>query len=231
MRLTALWVGLLVMGAAVLVGPVATFADERGWNKPKHKDSDAATVYEVAEWGRIVAWHDYKRRQATATLVGVIEAGVTLCPKKLKVSFCNLTILASDDVSLTTGRGPVEGDFWIVTQLDNDVDGPEGIILEGRLFDGTIDLSPTLQEIPLGFLAGRWEARGTRGGPLEGYKAKGDVSGTFQLPFEVMIGPDKVAFYMVNPTDPFPQCCEVVLPMETSLSVPTVRLELTLRSR
>ena len=170
----------------------------------------------------------FRRRQATATLVGEIEAGVTICPKKLiKGDSCKLVILASDDISLKTGRGPVQGDFWIVTQLDNNVDGPEGIILEGKLFDGTIDLSRALfEDVPIGLLKGRWEARGTKGGPLEGYKANGDVTGTFQLPF--VIPPSTVAFYLVNLNDPGPGCCAPVLPSEESLGIPTVRLELSL---
>ncbi|MGH7333490.1 MAG: hypothetical protein ACREKS_12265 [Candidatus Rokuibacteriota bacterium] len=229
MRVIVLWVGLLVVGAAAVLGPVAALADESGRHKPKPPtDSDAAIVYEVAEWGMFVPSKEpFRRRQATATLVGEIEAGVTICPKTLPNGKpCKLVILASDDISLKTGHGPVEGDFWVVTQLDNDVDGPEGIILAGKLFDATIDLSPVFQGVPLGSLSGRWEAKGTKGGLLEGYRASGDVTGVFRLPFAIMEVPG--AFYLVKPGDPFPGCCQAVKPIEESLGVPTVRLELSL---
>jgi hypothetical protein len=230
MRLTAVWASLLVVGAAALLGPVTALADDKGGHKPKpSKDPDAAIVYEVAEWGMFVPRKEPRRRQATATLVGTVEVGATICPKKLEVPFCDLVILASDDISLITGRGPVEGDFWVVVQLElNSVDGPEGIILEGKLFDATIDLGPALfQQVPIGFLSGQWEAKGTKGGPLDGWKGNGEVRGTFQLPFEVkdLFPPS----YMVDPAlFPEPACCEPVLPAETSLGVPTVRLELSL---
>ncbi len=101
MRLCALWISLLVAGSAALLNPVTAFADEKGWHKPEpDRDSDAATVYEVAEWGMFIGSNPPQRRQATSTLVGTVEAGVTICPKKLKVRFCDLVILASDDISL-----------------------------------------------------------------------------------------------------------------------------------
>jgi hypothetical protein len=130
-------------------------------------------------------------------------------------------------ISLATGRGPVQGDFWVVTQLDNNVDSPEGIILVGRLFDGTIDLSPAIFEnVPLGLLSGRWEAAGTPGGPLDGSSTSGEVRGTFQLPFT--IPPFRIPLYLVNPDDPGRGCCQPVLPREFSLGDPTVRLKLFL---
>lgn len=238
MRLTALWTSLLVMGAAGLLGPATAFADERGGPTPQpEKISDPATVYEVAEWGNwvppFVAPDERRGRQATATLVGMVAAGDTICPKKLiKGQFCDLVILASDDIRLATGRGPVKGDFWVVKQLEEgdsgSADGPEGIILEGKLFDGTVDLGPAFGGVPIGFLVGRWEAKGKNGGPLDGYKASGEVRGTFLLPFVAPpLFPDP--HYMVNPAlFPNPACCELVLPAEYSLGVSTVRLELSL---
>jgi hypothetical protein len=237
MRLSALCVSLLVVGSAALLNPVTAVADERGGHRPRPDgDPDLAIVYEVAEWGSFVPPFappdERRRRKATATLVGTVEAGSTFCPKKLNAPFCYLTILASNDISLTSGRGPVEGDFWVVMQLDNPVDGAEGVILKGTLFNGRVDLSPTLQSpipIPVGFLSGQWEVKGVREGPLEGYDAGGTVQGTFQLPFVFPpLFPDPS--YVISPTAfPGPGCCEAVLPTEFSLGIPTVRLELFLR--
>ena len=245
MRLCALWVSLLVVGSAALVDPVTAFADMRGWHKPKpgwhkpkpNKDPDLAIVYEVAEWGTFIPpfapENERRRRKATATLVGTVEAGSTICPKKLNVAFCSLTILAFDNISLATGRGPVEGDFFVVMQLDNPVDGAEGIILKGTLFNATIDLSPTLESpiaVPLGYLSGRWEAKGVREGPLEGYEVGGKVEGTFQLPFVFPpLFPNPT--YVINRAAfPGSGCCEEVdNPTEFSLGIPTVRLEIFLR--
>jgi len=236
MRLTAFWVSLLVVGTAALLGPVNAVADERGWHKPKPpKDPDAATAYEVAEWGffvpSFVPPDERRRRKATATLVGTVEAGATICPKKLNRPRCSLVILASNDIKLSTGRGPVEGDFWVVIDLDNPVDGPEGIVLEGRLFDATIDLSPALSPtapIPIGTLTGRWEAKGAKGSPIDDHKVKGVVSGMFQLPFVIPGVIDDPSYVVVPALFPGDGCCQAIQPDEISLGAFTVRLELSL---
>jgi hypothetical protein len=208
---------LLLSCAAVL----ATLGSAAGQN---------AVVYEVTEQMKIK-----KRdpaRVATAALMGSVNPGPSLCPEwlvaALQLTRCAIAVTASDSISLATGQGPVHGKFSILIPGDNPVDGPELVIAEGSL-RGTIDLSPALIGsngilIPLGTIAAEWSARGRRGGPLEGLRAEGKLTGTFRLPF---LDPVLGAAYMLNPfTFPAPGSAVAVASDELSLGVPTVRLEL-----
>lgn len=202
---------LLFLPMALAVAPVLAAAAD-------------ATLYEVTEnmklkGGKVV------HRVATAALMGAVDAGNSLCPGWLAVAKCAITATASNNVSLATGKGPVEGTFAVVVQDNNQTDGPEFVILRGRL-SGNIDLSQAIlfaatngeYGAPIGFLDGQWSAKGEKGGPLKGVKAHGTLTGTFRLPFEY---PPYGAVYWGG-AGLVPVQAE-----ELSLGVPTVRLEVS----
>ena len=192
--------------------------------QPEGIRADAnAVLYEVTENLKLkplAAGH----RVATSALMGTVNAGTALCPDwlafYLSVTKCALTAVASDNVSLATGKGPVWGEFAVVIQDTNTTDGSELVILRGSL-QGRIDLSPAvLGGVPLGTITGRWSARGVDGGPLGGVHVRGTFEGTFRLPF----AHSEPAFYLgMGNSPPVPV---LVAPSERSLGVPTVRLEL-----
>lgn len=189
-----------------------------------------AVLYEVTEQMKVKRHETV--RAATAVLMGSISPGSSVCPdslvEALQVASCAIAVTAGDKIDLATGLGPVRGTFSILIPGDNPVDGPELVVAEGSL-RGTIDLSPALVGsngilIPLGTIAAEWSARGSRGGPLDGLRADGTLTGTFRLPF---LDPVLGAAYMLNPfTYPAPGSAVAVTNDELSLGVPTVRLEL-----
>jgi hypothetical protein len=163
-------------------------------------------------------------RQATAALAGDVTLGTILCPAWLPMVFqglteCGIAAFATDNIDLSTGRGPVNGKFKVTVQGDNPVDGPELVIVRGTL-SGFVDLSPALLNgVPLGSLRGQWSAAGTEGGPLQGRQFGGTVTGTFRLPFRVGVsGP----FYLSDRGELID-----LLSRDHSRDVPTVKLELT----
>jgi hypothetical protein len=80
----------------------------------------------------------------------------------------------SDNISLTTGLGTLQGHFSTVIQGDNPVDGPEAVVLKGQ-FQGQMDFSPAiLHQIPFGTVTGKVTAHGS------GTSA---FTGVFRLPF------------------------------------------------
>jgi hypothetical protein len=189
-----------------------------------------AVLYEVTEQMKLKRSDTV--RAATASLMGAISAGNSLCPDwlvaALKVGGCAISATASDTINLATGQGPVKGRFSILIPGDNPVDGPELVIAEGSL-QGMIDLSPAVVgwngvRVPLGTITGEWSARGSRGGPLEGLRTEGTLTGTFRLPFA---DPWLGAAYMLNPyAYPAEGAAMGITKDELSLGVPTVRLEL-----
>jgi len=189
------------------------------------------------------------QRVATAVLSGTVAVGTSVCPPEIalawNVKYCVLTAIATDNINIKTGKGPVEGTFRVLIQADNPVDGPELVVLEGRLH-GQIDLSPALlgkdgipqtgDEVPLGTLEnGRWSASGVAAGPLDGLSVDGTLTGTFRLPFVVGIpkGCEKTATCQgfskplyLTATGPVEVAWN-----ERSLGVPTVKLEITFRDK
>ena len=190
-----------------------------------------ATLYEVTETMKLRGRGPENRtRSATAALSGTIQSGTTLCPAELAaylgIPKCSVVAIASDHVNLQSGKGPVKGSFAVVIQGDNKVDGDELVIARGTL-RGRIDLLAAIHlGLPLGGLEGKWWAEGERGGPLDGLKVYGRVSGVFRLPF--MYGVPVYLFDDVAtpPCEPayWPVC--PVKGNERSLDVPTVRLDL-----
>lgn len=189
--------------------------------------AQTAVLYEVTETMKVSSLQKGVYRSASAALFGWVAAGSSICPtwlvQALGQTHCHITARAQDNVNLATGLGPVSGRFQIVIAGDNDVDGPELVILEGRL-NGTVDLSPVLNQVPLGSIYGKWKAEGTRGGVLAGVEVKGTFTGTFRLPFVSPLDPTKTPLYLLDPAT------QQVVPVQAyqySLGVPTVMLEIT----
>jgi hypothetical protein len=87
-------------------------------------------------------------RGAESSLQGIAKLGTVLCPSALlvtspKAEACTVTVRGRNLVSLTTGKGPINGEFAIVIQLDNQLDSPELPVVLGE-FEGTIDFAPAL---------------------------------------------------------------------------------------
>jgi hypothetical protein len=212
-RIPLILAGLLVSCASLLLTPCLA----AGQN---------AVLYEVTEQMKV------KRRDtvrvATAALMGSLGEDTSLCPDwlvtALQVPRCSIAATATDRIDLSTGQGPVSARFFVLIPGDNPVDGSELVIAEGSLH-GTIDLSPAVVGIdgvlvPLGALTAVWSARGSRGGPLDGLRTEGTVTGTFRLPF---VAPGLGVAYLIDPST---GAAVAVRNDELSLGVPTVRLEL-----
>jgi hypothetical protein len=122
---------------------------------------------------------------------------------------------ASDD----TGMGPVAGKFSVMVQRFNPFDAAELAVVTGKI-SGDLDLSPIfLRQTPLGSVTGTYDLKGVKDTVLENHKWKGRFTGTFRLPFDH----NGVVSYLMDDGSTMP-----VLSSETSLQVPTVRLELRL---
>ena len=163
---------------------------------PNVANAGGATLYELTENMKLVQRgrdHDKRhrfpvvaRRIATAAIAGFAEPGTPLCPVPEFQSgdHCFVNVLGSDNISLTTGRGTLQGQFQTVIQGDNPVDGPEAVVLKGQ-FHGQMDFSPAiLFQIPFGTVTGKVAAQGSR--------KPAAFTGVFRLPFaghvEVEIG-------------------------------------------
>jgi hypothetical protein len=213
-----------------------------------------AVLYEVTENLKLAPLAK-DHRNATAALSGTVAAGTTICPAVVAAaygkSYCVVTATASNNTSLVTGSGQIEGSFQVLLDGDNATDGPELVVLRGT-FRGKGDLRMAVlgpdgipmskDEVPLGFLTGRWSARGVRGGPLDGIQGHGPLTGTFRLPFEMVLpapfgchfdgdpsdctGTQSFSLYLQDNGLPTP-----VRPEEHSLGVPTVKLEITFEDK
>lgn len=163
-----------LIGAAVLGAP--TVADAGG-----------ATLYELTENMKLVQRdHDHTKRHrfpvvarriASAAIAGFAEPGTPLCPEPEFQSglTCFVNVLGSDNISLLTGLGSLQGQFQTVVQGDNPVDGPEAVVLKGQ-FHGQMDFSPAiLHQIPFGTVTGKVTAQGRRKPTA--------FTGVFRLPF------------------------------------------------
>jgi hypothetical protein len=148
-----------------------------------------ATLYELTENMKLVPRHDRssprakraptsERRVATAAIAGTAKRGTPLCPIpefEISPEVCAVNVHGSDNISLTTGLGTLQGQFSTVIQGDNPVDGPEAVVLTGE-FRGQMDFSPAiLHQIPYGTVTGKVKATGSR--------KPSDFTGVFRLPF------------------------------------------------
>jgi hypothetical protein len=239
------WLGisvrvLLVLSVALLMSA--------GWAAAQD-----ATLYELTEnmkltRGKVV------QRVATSALVGFAKVGTPLCPSAAATAAkgtCWINAVGSNRVSGTTGLGIFDGDFTVVVQGDNPVDGPELVVMKGR-FSGQMDFAPALlHNLPYGTVEGDF---------VVGHSGrKIPFAGVFRLPvlgsFPVAVGVDTVSgvpvtrtlrqlfcpltpspnpnlggpdIAYVDTTDGAPNGkCIDVLPTEFGLGWPTVRFDIT----
>jgi len=158
-----------LVGVAVAGAPVLASASD-------------ATLYELTENMKLVQRSPkhrppVARRLATSAITGVAATGTPLCPSPDLASGpagCAINVLGSDNVSLTTGLGTLDGNFTTVIQGDNPVDGPEAVVLKGE-FHGQMDFSPAiLHDVPFGTVVGKVKADRGR---------NRNFTGVFRLPF------------------------------------------------
>ena len=151
---------------------------------PGVASAGGARLYELTENMKLVPRKPNDRppagrRIATAAIAGVAAPGTPLCPVpgfQSGPAGCAVNVLGSDNISLTTGLGSLQGQFHTVIQGDNPVDGPEAVVLKGQ-FQGQMDFSPAiLYQIPFGTVTGKVTAQGS-GTPAT-------FTGVFRLPFD-----------------------------------------------
>lgn len=153
---------------------------------PAVASAEGTRLYELTENMKLVQRHHkgkhrhgqvVERRIATAAITGFAAPGTPLCPDPdFQIGrACAVNVLGSDNISLKTGLGTLQGDFATVIQGDNPVDGPEAVVLRGEFF-GHMDFSPAiLHQIPFGTVTGRVKAHGSR--------KRDEFTGVFRLPF------------------------------------------------
>jgi hypothetical protein len=157
---------------------------------------DHARLYELTENMKLVQRKlkgrvPVERRIASAAITGVAQVGTPLCPAEEFASGpagCAVNVQGSNNISLKTGLGTLQGTFATVIQGDNPVDGPEAVVLKGG-FHGQMDFSPAiLHQIPFGTVSGKVTVGRGPDFPILFRKplpsAKGQpFTGVFRLPF------------------------------------------------
>lgn len=229
-RRTTWWAAAL--SVALLLGPGAAMAANGV------REGTQAVLYEVTEnmylFGQdggllspieILGGVIPVRRTADATLQGWATVGNPLCPAAVlvtnpKAQTCTVTAAGQDDLSTLTGAGGVGGTYAVVIQDDNRADAAEWVVQNGA-FTGDMDLSGR----PLGTISGWFCPGSTTCARGAGYS----FSGTFRLPFAVAKDGKreepkrgKAAYYLADDR-------ATLIPIqnaETSLGMPTVRLEI-----
>jgi len=185
------------------------------------------TLYEVSEAVKLDASKGGKFRRSEGTLTGWAEAGTVLCPQFIvdaldqttaTTKVCGLSVDATGRADDVTGIGPVSGTVTVMIQDKNELDAPEILVISGKM-TGIMDMSPAFQNgQPLGSITGTFSVHGVNGTIAKGYKAAGNFSGTFRIPFAL----EGVPQYL---TDAGPVA---IASSEYVLSYPAVRLEVTL---
>ena len=201
---------LLSILSVVLIGPGQASAQGSPWAVPLTVVAGSdVTLYEAMENTRFVGGK-VVRRQAISALMGVAASGTPLCPlPRDPNTTCTVNAVGADNISLTTGLGPVAGIVTVVTQ-DSSPDSPEIVVATGR-FAGNMDFSPAvLYSIPYGTIVGTMTLDSG---------ARVPFTGTFRLPF-VYSG---ALFYLTNPAT---FGVTPVKPNEYALGYPTVRFEI-----
>jgi hypothetical protein len=184
-----------------------------------------AVLYELTESAGVDVKGGVYGRHAYAALQGWAKLGTPLCPSAVLLTnpnaqTCTVTAMGTDNISLATGWGPVQGTFSVTVQLDNPVDAPEFVVMTGT-FRGDMDLSAAVAGVaPLGYLR-----NGTLTIDATGQTAT--FSGTFRMPYRksgdkrVRPNPGGDAFYLGDDGKSFPVKMD-----ERALGWPTVRFEL-----
>lgn len=172
---------------------------------PALADAGSATLYELTENMKLIPQNGkgrlaVARRTATSALTGVATLGTPLCPApdlQSGPAGCAVNVMGSDNISLVTGLGTLQGHFATVIQGDNPVDGPEAVVLRGE-FKGQMDFSPAvLNRLPFGTVVGKVRPSGGR---------NTDFTGIFRLPFaaNVEVVPGMTLRQILCPATPKP---------------------------
>ena len=188
------------------------------------------TLYEISEAVKLDAAKGGKFKGNTGTLVGWANAGTTLCPQFVVDTVdpttalnkvCALSVDATGKADDVTGIGPVSGTLTVLIQDKNQTDAPEIAVITGQI-TGTIDMSPAFRDgRPLGTISGKYEVKGSLNSIAKDYKASGNFSGTFRLPF--------VGEHVTQPQYMMDDGTSVTIASsEYVLRYPAVRLEVTL---
>lgn len=197
-----------LMGALALVWSGGTaFAQAI---TPPTATPGGAQLYELTENMRLLS-KKHPRRTATSELIGVAARGTPLCTEDMiakaatdiaaaavvdpsivpfdpnTVTQCTINATGSDNVSLITGGGTLQGRFTVVVQGDNQFDSPEFVVVRGN-FRGMIQFTPFLY----GLASGTFTSDAGQRVPF---------TGTFRVPFDLPLGPNfaLVAFYVDAP--------------------------------
>jgi len=228
---------------------------------PGNAPAADATLYELTENMKLDNLANPTERKAMAALQGTAQIGTSLCPAELigllqyfglvtTPQPCAVTAVGRDVVDLATGSGALEGEFAVVVNADNAVDGPELVVMEGT-FRGNMQLQmdmSTTPPTPLPLITipctttepstcGTLTPTTVFGVPIAALGdyfgldpaafAAAPFGGVFRLPFIIVDGkrdkPKKAApaLYMDDSGGTFP-----VADDERSLGMPTVRVEI-----
>ncbi len=208
---TARWSWLILPFLLLAVGIGVAAADHKADHKhnqvlpppdPAAKDCanlapGLACIYETTQNAKFTG-EKFVRRISTAAAQGKVGAGSPIChPYDMTKPACDITIMATDKISTTTGKGPIEGTFAIVVHeitLGAPTAEPAAIVVLKGFLRGEVDISAALlHNVPLGSIIGRWETRDGRSGTFTG-----------TLRFAFGFGPDKIP----GTTDDFlnPEC-------------------------
>jgi hypothetical protein len=201
--------GVLLFLFAVAIGPEPASAAD-------------ATLYELIENMSIVRHGAEEHRLGWAALAGTARPGTLLCPSDPLDPGrpCTIHATGTSNVKVATGEGTFRGDFAVVVQGDNDVDGPEVVILTGD-FSGVMDFSPAfLGGQPYGLV------HGTVG--VANRAEHAPFTGIFHLPFVPRNDPERKPHYLQF-TGLRPNGAVVrVRSDEKALGQPTVKFEICL---
>ena len=170
-----------------------------------------AMLYELTEDMSIKHGH----RRATSALGGFAVPGTPLCPERLTSTsgVCVVNATGSNNIDLSTGRGPIDGEFTNVTQDTNPIDIEEVVRRRGS-FRGQMDLSQGSVTF-LGSMAGRMTVHGERG--------KDRFRGVVRFPIPC----DQGFCYVASGPDALPTgLVEPLLSHEYALGHPMVRLDI-----
>jgi hypothetical protein len=178
-------------------------------------------LYEATEDMRLTASH----RQATSALMGFAAVNTPLCPPSLTSpqggDMCVVNATGSNNIKLSSGIGPVHGDFRVVTQDANPFDIEEVVELRGD-FRGTMDLSLT-GVTGLGTMDATLTVEGGKGNKgKKGNRGNTPFRGVVRIP--VPCGTDFC--YVTSGPDGSPTGVQPLESHEYALGRPMVRLDI-----
>ena len=170
-----------------------------------------AMLYELTEDVRLSATH----RMASSALGGFANPNTLLCPAALVSASgrCVVNAIGSNNIAFATGRGPVHGNYTIVTQDINPFEIEE-LVRQRGAFRGEMDLSQT-GVIFLGTMDGTMT--------VEQRRVNVPFRGIVRIP--VPCG-DGVFCYVTSGADGIPTGFVPLQSFEFALGRPAVRLDI-----